>query len=349
MNASDKIKQQLLNGDQAMHLSWLNKFAEGKLTEVEKSAFEIFVNECDDFILKAAFEGLKQNPNIEQDLLNIRQKIKGTAKTQINYNYLLKIAAILILVFSFSIGYYFVKDNFFEDVLLVDNPAPIKTEEVFDESIYQEIDSITQENAPEEITGKTEKREDYKFIDVISTEKPEPKKDYDIVEQLAKSGSIDEKIIEDKEQAVSLSPTQTDEINDVYYEGVAISESRKEAENNQKRSQNKANMPASSGVVNFQKARYPGGEDEMKKFIKNERKACFNTSNKTVISENEKVKLKLVITANGFIKNMLVLQSLSEECDKEAFRIVKKMPKWIPANRNGKNVEDEVEIELNFE
>ena len=40
----------------------------------------------------------------------------------------------------------------------------------------------------------------------------------------------------------------------------------------------------------------------------------------------------------GTIDNVTVLRSLDPTCDKEAIRVVKSMPKWIPGKQNGNNV-----------
>ena len=53
-----------------------------------------------------------------------------------------------------------------------------------------------------------------------------------------------------------------------------------------------------------------------------------------VIAEPEVV----VVSKTGTIDNVTVLRSLDPTCDKEAIRVVKSMPKWIPGKQNGNNV-----------
>lgn len=51
-----------------------------------------------------------------------------------------------------------------------------------------------------------------------------------------------------------------------------------------------------------------------------------------------KVILGFVVTKTGAISDVTVLRSLDPSCDKEAIRVVKLLPKWIPGKQNGENV-----------
>ena len=51
-----------------------------------------------------------------------------------------------------------------------------------------------------------------------------------------------------------------------------------------------------------------------------------------------RVIVKFCVTANGDIEDITIVRSLSPECDQEALRIMKLMPKWIPGKQNGKPV-----------
>jgi protein TonB len=48
-----------------------------------------------------------------------------------------------------------------------------------------------------------------------------------------------------------------------------------------------------------------------------------------------RVVVRFVVSPDGSIGNAEVLRSLDPSCDKEALRIVKKMPNWIPGRQNG--------------
>jgi protein TonB len=51
-----------------------------------------------------------------------------------------------------------------------------------------------------------------------------------------------------------------------------------------------------------------------------------------------RVVVSFVVAADGSVSNIEVVKSLDPSCDKEAVRVVKKMPKWIPGKQNGNAV-----------
>jgi periplasmic protein TonB len=46
---------------------------------------------------------------------------------------------------------------------------------------------------------------------------------------------------------------------------------------------------------------------------------------------NGKVYIQFIVEKDGNITHPVILKSLSEKCDAEALRVVKLMPRWIPA------------------
>ena len=79
---------------------------------------------------------------------------------------------------------------------------------------------------------------------------------------------------------------------------------------------------------------FPGGETELMKFIRD------NLKYPVIAQENGiqgRVILRFVVSKTGAIDNVTVLRSLDPTCDKEAIRVVKSMPKWIPGKQNGNN------------
>ena len=60
------------------------------------------------------------------------------------------------------------------------------------------------------------------------------------------------------------------------------------------------------------------------------------------------VALEFIVEKDGWISNIKVLRSVSEECDAEAVRVVSYMPKWKPATQRGKPVRVQYQIPLNF-
>lgn len=80
---------------------------------------------------------------------------------------------------------------------------------------------------------------------------------------------------------------------------------------------------------------FPGGEVEMQKFIRD------NLRYPVVAQEagiQGRVTLRFVVSKTGTIENVTVVRGIDPSCDKEAVRVVKSMPKWIPGKQNGLNV-----------
>lgn len=84
-----------------------------------------------------------------------------------------------------------------------------------------------------------------------------------------------------------------------------------------------------------QMPQFPGGQAAMMKFIADSLRypsvACEN-------GIEGRVLVKFVVDCKGNIVNPLVVRSVDPLLDREAIRLVKSMPKWIPGKQNGKPV-----------
>jgi len=84
-----------------------------------------------------------------------------------------------------------------------------------------------------------------------------------------------------------------------------------------------------------QMPQFPGGEEELLKFIHD------NLRYPPVAAEvgiEGRVTIRFVVSRNGDVVDVTVIRGLDPSCDKEAVRVVKMMPKWIPGRQNGRNV-----------
>ncbi len=80
---------------------------------------------------------------------------------------------------------------------------------------------------------------------------------------------------------------------------------------------------------------FPGGEMEMQKYI------ASNLKYPVVAQESGiqgRVTVRFVVSKTGAIEDVNVIRGIDPSCDKEAVRVVKSMPKWIPGKQNGLNV-----------
>jgi TonB family protein len=81
---------------------------------------------------------------------------------------------------------------------------------------------------------------------------------------------------------------------------------------------------------------FPGGEEALQQYIQEH--LYFPPSAAASVREGQ-VFLQFVVTSNGELENIKVLQSLDPEYDQIALEIVKNMPRWKPADENGKPID----------
>lgn len=95
----------------------------------------------------------------------------------------------------------------------------------------------------------------------------------------------------------------------------------------------------------FVAAQYAGGDAGRQKFLSD------NLRYPNVARENEiqgKVKLSFVIEKDGSISTVQVMNSVHEALDKEAQRVVMKMPKWHPATEDDEPVRCHFALPIQF-
>ena len=94
-------------------------------------------------------------------------------------------------------------------------------------------------------------------------------------------------------------------------------------------------------------AEFPGGMAALKKYL------ADNMVYPQVAKDaglSGKVYLKFVVSDQGTISNVKVVRGVPDcrECDQEAVRVVKNMPKWIPGKNSGKAVNTFYTLPINF-
>ena len=91
---------------------------------------------------------------------------------------------------------------------------------------------------------------------------------------------------------------------------------------------------------------YPGGMQKMVSFLSE------NVSYPRNMKENDiggRVYLKFIIDTSGSISGINIVKSSGfSEFDEEAIRVVKKMPKWVPGQQNGKKVNAYFNLPINY-
>ena len=73
---------------------------------------------------------------------------------------------------------------------------------------------------------------------------------------------------------------------------------------------------------------FPGGQPALADFLKNNlRYPDEDVLGRTIVS--------VIIEKDGSLSHVCVAKALTPACDKEAVRLVKSMPRWIPGKQNG--------------
>jgi TonB family protein len=90
---------------------------------------------------------------------------------------------------------------------------------------------------------------------------------------------------------------------------------------------------------------YPSGNQAMLEFIKSNFKLPQEAPN----NENHgKVRVVLVVTMEGEICDVRITSKPHKYLDNELIRVIKMMPKWIPATNGGQNVDSYYMLDINF-
>lgn len=96
-----------------------------------------------------------------------------------------------------------------------------------------------------------------------------------------------------------------------------------------------------------EEASFPGGQAEMMKYLSRNIKYPEVAIQAGI---QGKVTLRFVVGKDGSIENVTVARGVPgcPECDREAIRVVKSMPKWKPAKNDGKVVKSYFNLPVTF-
>ena len=90
---------------------------------------------------------------------------------------------------------------------------------------------------------------------------------------------------------------------------------------------------------------FPGGPAAMMEFIS--RSIVYPVS--ALKQELQgRVIVSFIVERDGRLSNAKVVKSVAPDLDKEALRIVKKMPRWIPGQQNGRKVKVKYTVPITF-
>jgi len=159
---------------------------------------------------------------------------------------------------------------------------------------------------------------DIPITDMTPPPPPPPQQKVTTVEFIEKD---DEEILEDEDLEVVLEPEEI--VEDIPEPIIETEEIIEEP------------IEEAPLLVAEQSASFPGGTDALYKNIYGN----FNYPQQDIDNGNQgMIYVKFVIEKDGSVSNVTILKGLNERLDKEAIRVVKELPNWIPGRNGGRPV-----------
>lgn len=90
---------------------------------------------------------------------------------------------------------------------------------------------------------------------------------------------------------------------------------------------------------------FPGGKEKMQQYISSEMKYPKEALKNNI---QGRVAVTFYVDTLGKIRDIQVLKGIGYGCDEEAIRIVRSMPKWIPATLSDKPVKIQMNLPIVF-
>ena len=90
---------------------------------------------------------------------------------------------------------------------------------------------------------------------------------------------------------------------------------------------------------------FPGGKEALDKFIA--ANLVYPQTSKALGVEGV-VTVQFTVNTDGSIGSIKIVRMVDPDLEQEAIRIVKKMPAWIPADKDGSPVESTAEVAVPF-
>ncbi len=102
-----------------------------------------------------------------------------------------------------------------------------------------------------------------------------------------------------------------------------------------------------SEIIDFPdvEASFPGGAAAMQKWIGEN---VQYPQNSIEMNEQGRVYLSFVVEKDGKISNIKIERGVSSDLDKEAKRLLRKMPKWLAGESSGRRVRTRCRLPINF-
>jgi protein TonB len=90
---------------------------------------------------------------------------------------------------------------------------------------------------------------------------------------------------------------------------------------------------------------FPGGNTKILEYINANLKYPINSSKAGI---QGRVLVSFLVNEDGTVSDVKVLESVSDEIDEEAVRVVRDMPQWSPALQDGVPITVKYQIPISF-
>ena len=232
--------------------------------------------------------------------------------------------AIILTLLILSVNGVFNKPE--EEQMAISTEQEIATFDAEEEEIEEEEEEQFQMPEPEEIIAPEEVANQQQVTDLLIVEDDKIEEDKQVKNQ--------EDVLENEAAVGAVDITEgTNDLNKVIIQEQVIAAPKVEDE-----------QPVSIAMVE-QKPEFPGGEAAMYKWLGD------NIVYPSAASEEGvqgRVVVEFVVGKEGSISNVKVVRPRHPALDKEALRVVKAMPKWLPGRNNGQPVKVTYTLPVTF-
>ena len=232
--------------------------------------------------------------------------------------------AIILTLLILSVNGVFNKPE--EEQMAISTEQEIATFDAEEEEIEEEEEEQFQMPEPEEIIAPEEVANQQQVTDLLIVEDDKIEEDKQVKNQ--------EDVLENEAAVGAVDITEgTNDLNMVIIQEQVIAAPKVEDE-----------QPVSIAMVE-QKPEFPGGEAAMYKWLGD------NIVYPSAASEEGvqgRVVVEFVVGKDGSISNVKVVRPRHPALDKEALRVVKAMPKWLPGRNNGQPVKVTYTLPVTF-
>jgi len=232
--------------------------------------------------------------------------------------------AIVLTLLILSVNGVFSKPE--EDQTAISTEQEIAVFDAEEEIIEEEEEEQFQLPEPEEIIAPEEVANQQQVTDLLIVEDDKIEEDKQVKNQ--------EDVLENEAAVGAVDITEgTNDLNKVIIQEQVIAAPKVEDE-----------QPVSIAMVE-QKPEFPGGEAAMYKWLGD------NINYPPAASEEGvqgRVVVEFVVGKDGSITNVRVVRPRHPALDKEALRVVKAMPKWVPGRNNGQPVKVTYTLPVTF-